>query len=104
VDIPLNVPTFKNSIVVLTNNVVLIGATTKTDNGVLIQKPHSIQRSGEGFQIQQFLEMFTGQTWDEIEIKDEHILASTEAQKNELLTAYLQKISGIDLGNKQIIV
>jgi len=93
-----------NSIVVLTNNVVLIGDATETASGVLIAKPHSIQRAAEGFQIQPFLEMHTGQEWKEIEIKNEHILASKEADNNELLTAYLQKISGIQLEDKKIII
>lgn len=93
-----------NRITVLTNNVVLIGSTTETDNGVLILKPHSVQRASEGFQIQPFLESFTGQEWNEIEIKSEHVLASTEADNNELLTAYLQKISGIDISQPEIIL
>ena len=94
----------KNKIVVLTNNVVLIGDTTITDDGVLILRPHSVQRDDVGFKIQPFLEMFTGQEWSEIEIKNEHILASTEADNNELLQAYLQKISGIDITPPEIIL
>ena len=93
-----------NKITVLTNNVVLIGSTKITHDGLLISKPHSVQRAAEGFQIQPFLESFTGQEWKEIEIKSEHVLASTEADNNELLTAYLQKISGIDVSQPEIIL
>jgi len=93
-----------NKLVVLTNNVVLIGDATDTASGVLIAKPHSIQPTAEGLQIQPFLEQFTGQEWKEIEIKTEHILALTDAENNDVLTAYLQKISGIQLEDKKIII
>ena len=92
-----------NEIIILENNIVLIGTVKEIENGIKIYKPYSIQRSSEGFQLQPFLEMFTGQNWNEVEIKNSSILTKGKAENNELLQGYLQKISGIEVKHPKII-
>lgn len=93
-----------NKITVLTNNVILIGNTVETADGVLIDKPHSIQQSGEEYILTPFLEQHIGQNLNQVPIKSIHIVASVEAENNELLQGYLQKISGIDISSPDIIL
>jgi len=94
----------ENKITVLTNNVILIGFTTETNDGVLIEKPFSIQGgNGQPFQLAPFLEAHIGQNIPATEFKDFHVLTSVKADKNDLLDGYLQQISGIDLGVQSII-
>ncbi len=93
-----------NKIVVLTNNVILIGNVHENNIGMIIDKPHSIQRTADGFQLIPFLENFTGQEWKEVTIQNKDILTSTEAENNEVLQAYLKKISGIITEDNKIIL
>jgi len=94
-----------NKINILTNNVLVIGFTTETEFGYKIEKPFSIQGgNGNDFMLTPLFEAHIGQNVPEIEIKSEHILASVEAENNDLLTGYLQKISGIDVSQPSIIL
>jgi len=93
-----------NKITVLTNNVILIGDTDENAYGVIIQKPHSITLSPDGYVIQPFLEKFTGQNWPELFIKDKDVLCVNKAENNEILQGYLEKISGIQTEDKKIII
>jgi len=93
-----------NKITLLTNNVILIGSTIEDDYGVIISKPHSIQNQGEQYQLTPFLENLTGQNIPEITIKHEHVIDSFVAENNEILQAYLEKISGIQTEDKKIII
>lgn len=93
-----------NMITVLTNNIILIGNTEETQGGILVDKPHSIQNTGTEYLLTPFLEKHIGQSLSQTFIKNEHILTSVVAENNELLQAYLKKISGIQLEDKQIIL
>ena len=94
-----------NKITVLTNNVILIGDTEPTDSGVVIKKPYSIQGgNGNPFLLTPFLEAHIGQNVPKLELKNEHILCSVEAENNDLLQGYLQQISGIEVPKQEIIL
>jgi len=93
-----------NKITVMTNNVILIGNTVDTQDGVLISKPYSIRNTGQAFELTPFLEAHIGQNVNEIEIKKEQIITSLEAEKNDILDAYLEKISGIVIPKQEIIL
>ena len=97
-------PASKNKILVLTNNVILIGSVTDTLAGVIINKPYSIQNNGSEYILTPFLEAHVGQPVSHIVLKNEHIMTSFDAENNELLQGYLTKISGINLTSKEIII
>ncbi len=94
-----------NKITVLTNNVILIGDTTDIDGGIKISKPFSMQGgNGQDHMLTPFLEAHIGQKVDEIELQNVHILTSVEAENNDLLQGYLQKISGIEMPKQEILL
>lgn len=93
-----------NCITILTNNVILIGDTIEDATGLTIRKPHSIQHTGNEYILTPFLESHIGQNVSLITVKHEHILSSLPAEKNDILDAYLQKITGIHLEDKRIIL
>lgn len=93
-----------NKITVLTNNVILIGDTTDTMDGIIVQKPHSIQNNGQDYILTPFLEELIGQNIGELSLKTQHVLASVEAENNGLLQAYLEKISGIVIPKQEILL
>ena len=103
----------ENKIVVLTNNVILIGRVKEVDDGIIITKPNAIKLTPTGkyndgkpemnYELSPFLQEHTGQSWDEMPLKDIHILTSATAEKNDLLDNYLQLISGIQLPTPGII-
>jgi len=93
-----------NKITLLINNVILIGSTTEDDYSVIISKPHSIQNHGDQYQLTPFLENLIGQNVPEITIKHDHVIDSFEAENNEILQGYLEKISGIQTEDKKIII
>ena len=93
-----------NKIVVTTGNIILIGNVVEQEHGIDIDKPYSITLTPNGYELQPFLEKFTGQNWKEIFLKDKDILSMVEAENNELLQAYLSKISGLDISQPEIIL
>jgi len=95
----------QNKLVITTNNIVLIGSVEVVDYGIIIDKPHSITLTPEGYILQPFLQKFTGQIWNNIELKDKDILTTGDIDMtNPILEEYLKKISGIEIENKQIII
>ena len=93
-----------NKISVLVNNVILIGSTKDTVIGVIIDNPYSIQNNGQEYILTPFLENLIGQNVPQIVLKEEHIIASFDAENNEILQGYLQKISGIIMQDEKIII
>lgn len=51
-----------------------------------------------------FLEAHIGQNVPELIIQKAHIIASVEAENNDLLQGYLQKISGIEIPKQDILL
>ena len=92
-----------NKILVLINNVILIGNVTESNDEVTIDKPYSIKLTSDGYQLQPFLKDFTGQDWPSMTFLREHILTSNKAEQNDILVQYLSTISGIELPNDKII-
>lgn len=92
-----------NKISLLINNVILIGFHIDTPDGIIVKKPYSIQNNGQEYILTPFLENLIGQNVESIPLRQEHILASFDAENNELLQGYLQKISGISLTQQEII-
>jgi len=94
-----------NAITILTNNVVLIGDSSEDNTHVTILKPYSVTQSAEGFLIQPFLQAHTGMEWPEFKTLNSNVLTSTMVDMtNPILEEYLKKVSGIDLGNQEIIL
>ena len=91
-------------IIVLTNNVILMGEVTHEDGVVTIEKPYSITLSPDGYLLQPFLEKHTGNRWDIFTTSKRNILSIKDADKNDILDEYLKLISGIQTEDKQIIL
>ena len=93
-----------NCITITSTNVVLIGDTEVQGNETTIQKPYSIRNTGEQFEMVPWLETHIGQPVPEVTLKNEHIISTLKADNNEILEAYLSKISGIDVAQPEIIL
>ena len=94
-----------NKITVLINNIILIGDTEDVDGGIRVTKPFSMQGgNGQDHMLTPFLEAHLGQEVPEVIIKSEHVLTSIEAENNDILQGYLQKISGIELPKQEILL